>query len=136
MKPCDTKAGIVNRRALLIVGVLISLCLSDNVGPRLMPLPVAEGVEASAASQQSTEPAASRIPSPAKGSGPRVEMAATAQNRAGTRHPQAHAATHAPQGGVVVPEDIIRNVSDAHGPIVFFTTPASRPPGRAPPRLV
>ena len=136
MRPDDITAGTVKWRALLIIGALVSLCLSDGVGPRLMPLPVSDAATASAEAQQGIDPAASRAPSPKKGSGPRIEMAATAQNRAGARHQQAPTATHAPQGMLEAPAVIILKVRGAYGPLLSFTAPVSRPPGRGPPRLV
>ena len=137
MRPDDIKAGTVKWRAFLIISALVSLCLSDGVGPRLMPLPVSEAVAASAeVQQQGNAPAASRVPSPAKGSSARVEMAATAQNRAGARHQQVQTATHAPQGMFLAPAVIILKVHGAYGPLLSFTAPVSRPPGRGPPRRV
>lgn len=136
MRPGDIKAGMVKWRALLIIGALVSLCLSDGVGPRLMPLPVPEAATASAEVPQGSAPAASRVPSPVKGSGPRVEMAATAHSRAGSPDQQAQTATHAPQGMFEAPAVIILKVRGAYGPLLSFTAPVSRPPGRGPPRLV
>ena len=136
MRPGNIKAGTVKWRALLIIGALVSLCLSDGVGPRLIPLPVSEAATASADVQQGNAPAASRMPSPINGSAPRVEMAGTAQNRAGARHQQAQTATHAPQGMLEAPAVIILKVRGAYGSLLSFTAPVSRPPGRGPPRLV
>jgi hypothetical protein len=127
---------MVKWRAFLILGALVSLCLSDGVGLRLMPLPVSEDVVASTEVQQGIEPAASRTPSPAKVSSPRVEMAVTSQNRASARHQQVQTATHAPQGVFEAPAVIILKVPGAYGHLFSFTTSLSRPPGRAPPRLV
>ena len=136
MRPNDIKAGRVKWRALLIIGALVSLCLSDGVGPRLMPLPVSEAATASAEVQQGDDPTASRAPSPIKGSSARVEMAATAQNRDGARHQQVQTATHAPQRMFIAPAVIILKVHGAYGHLLSFTAPVSRPPGRGPPRLV
>lgn len=137
MRPNDLTAGTVKWRALLIIGALISLCLSDTVGPRLLPLPVSEIVTtASVEGQQGIEAAASRVPSSTKGSGPRVEMAATAQNRAGADHKHVQVAAHAPQGVLEVPADIILDGLSAYQPHYSRTAQSSRPPGRAPPRLV
>ena len=136
MMPDDIKAGRFRWRVLLIIGALVSLCLSDGVGPRLMPLPVSEAATASAEVQQGDDPATSRAPSPVKGSSQRVEMAATAQNRAGARHQQVQTAAHAPQGIFLAPAIIILKVHGAYGPLLSFTASVSRPPGRGPPRLV
>ena len=132
MRPYDTKPGTVTWRVLLIIGALVSLCLSDGVGPRLMPLPVSEVAKV----QQGDQPGASRAPLPTKGSSPRVEMAATAQNRAGARHEQLQTATHAAQGKFEAPAVIILKVHGAYGPLFSFTAQVSRPPGRGPPPLI
>lgn len=136
MRLDDIKAGIVNWRGLLVIGVLISLGLSDGVGPRFMPLPVSEVITASTEKQQGPEDTASRAPSPTTRSNPRIEMAATAQNRAGDARRQVQPATHAPQGMFEVPEDIISDILGAYGPLYSLTAFASRPRGRAPPLLV
>lgn len=47
MRLDDIKAGIVKWRGLLIISALVSLCLSDGVGPRFMPLPASLVVTAS-----------------------------------------------------------------------------------------
>jgi hypothetical protein len=136
MRPYDIKAGMAKLRALLVLGALVSLCLSDGVGPRLMPLPVSEVVAASAGAQQGNEPAASRTPSPIKVSSPWVEMAVTSQNRAGARHQQVQTAARDLQGMFEAPAVIILKVPGAYGPLFSFIVPVSRPPGRAPPRLI
>jgi hypothetical protein len=135
MRPDDIKAGTVKWRALLIIGALISLCLSDSVGPRLLPLPISEIVTtASAEGWQGFEPTATHAPAPTKGANPRVEMAATPQNRAGVKHVQV--AAHTPKGMPEAPADIIVDALSAYQPLHRLTALASRPPGRAPPRLV
>lgn len=136
MRLDDIKAGIVKWRGLLIISALVSLCLSDGVGPRFMPLPASEVVTALAEGYQGPEDTASRIPSHTKGANPRIEMAATAQNRAGDRYRQVQPATHAPQGMFEAPEVIISDIPGAYGPLYSLTAFASRPRGRAPPLLV
>jgi len=136
MRPYDIKAEMAKLRALLILGALVSLCLSDSVGPRLMPLPVSEVVAASAGAKLCDEFAASRAPSSTKGLITRMEMAATAQNRASARHQQMQTATHAAQGMFEAPAVSILKIHGAYAPLFSFATPVLRPPGRAPPRLV
>lgn len=136
MRPYDIKSRIVKWRSLLIIGALISLCLSDSVGPRLLPLPVLQVVTASPGGQQGIEPTASRVPSPTKGSSPRVEMAAAPQNRASGGHQHVQVATHAPTGVFEAPAYIILGVTATYEPLCSFSSPATRPPGRAPPRLI
>ena len=131
-----TKARPRIKRGILIICALVSLCLSDGVGPRLMPLPVPEAAPASAELRQVNDPAASSVPSPAKGSSPRVVMAAAAQNRAGSPDQQVQTAIHAPQGMFEAPAVVSLKVHGDYGPLLSFSAPVSRPPGRGPPRLV
>jgi hypothetical protein len=137
MRQYGTKAGRVKWRALLIIGALISLCLSDTVGPRLLPLPISElATTASAEAWTGPELAASRTPPSSKGLGPRVDMAATSQNRAGADHRHAQVATHSPRGVLQAPAGIILGTLNAYKPLYSLSAQVSRPPGRAPPRLV
>lgn len=137
MRPDDIKAGIFKWRALLIIGALVSLCVSDGVGPRLMPLPVPEITAASDGEPRGADIEASRAPAPSKDSSRWVVMAAVGQNnRAGARHERAQSATHAPQRAFEAPAGIVLVIVDARGPLFPITPRAARPPGRAPPRLV
>ena len=122
-------------RALLIIGALISLCLSDSVGPRLLPLPALQRVTASTEARQSIEPAGSPTPTPTKGLGPKVEMAAAPQNRAGAGDRQVQVATLALGGAFEAPGYTTLDVTAAYGPLLPFTALTSSPPGRAPHRL-
>jgi hypothetical protein len=120
-------------RAFLVVGALVSLCLSDNVGPRLLPLPdLSEfGSEAHApgsVSNASGEPSRGRLLSA------RVEMAAP-QNRAGAeRHPPLTAALAA-KVGLVTPHAAPLPARSLLQPVTE-PTPFSRPEGRGPPGLI
>jgi hypothetical protein len=137
MRPDNIKAGTVKWRAILIIGALLSLCLSDTVGPRLLPLPVSEIVTvASAEVHQGTEFAALSAPAPTKGASPRIEMAATAQNRAGADHKHGQVATHALRDVCYAPPGIILDGLGTYQPLYTLSALVSRPPGRAPPLLV
>ena len=69
-------------RVFIILGVLVSLCVSDNVGPRLLPLPsISERAPTPRAFDQGE--AASRAPARARTDGARVEMVTAPQSRAG-----------------------------------------------------
>jgi hypothetical protein len=137
MRQNGIKAGTVKWRALLIIGALISLCLSDTVGPRLLPLPVSElGTTASAEGWAGPEPAASRTPSHTKGSSPRVEMVATAQIRTGADNKHVQVAVRTPRHVLEAPTDILLDAPNAYQPLYSLTAQVSRPQGRAPPRLV
>lgn len=135
MRSRDIKAGTRTWRALLIIGALVSLCVSDGVGPRLLPLPLSHGDIAYAEARQGFDPAASRAPAPTKGPGPRVEMAAAPQNRAGAGQQQVQVAAHAPGGVFEAPARVVVGVAAEYRPLSPVAAPALRPPGRAPPRL-
>jgi hypothetical protein len=137
MRQYGTKAGRVKWRALLIIGALISLCLSDTVGPRLLPLPTSElATTAEALGRPGPAPAASRTPPSSKSLGPRVDMAATSQNRAGADHKHMQVAAHSPRSVLQAPAGIILSTLNVFKPLYSLTAQVSRPPGRAPPRLV
>ena len=79
-------------RVFIILGVLVSLCVSDNVGPRLLPLvtELASGPNLTGPGQ-----AASRAPSRGRTVGARVEMVSAAQSRAGAERQSPQAVPHA-----------------------------------------
>ena len=136
MRQYGTKAGRIKWRALLIIGALISLCLSDTVGPRLLPLPVTElATTAPAEGWPSPETTASRTPPSSKGLGSRVDMAASSQNRAGVDHKHMQEAAQS-SSVLQAPAGIILDTLNAYKPLYSLATQVSRPPGRGPPRLV
>jgi hypothetical protein len=119
-------------RAFLVFAALITLCVSNNVGPSFLPMPFV--VDSVAQTPQNQPEAATLVhQSPAKSDSFRVPM--MAQKRADREtQPQPLATTL--KIGFVGP-------NDAHLPaevcfrIPLFTSPSvSQPPGRAPPRSV
>lgn len=123
-------------RLIFIIGALVSLCISDNVGPRLLPLPSSQVITLAVQSRLGSGSAATRIPAPTQGSSPRVEMAVTPQYRAGDRHQQVLPATHAPQVGLEPPVNILQEAPNNYRPLFSLVALVSVPAGRAPPRLV
>ena len=122
-------------RILLILGVLLSLCVSDNVGPRLLPLPPApESVSAPLPSDRGQ--AASRAPSHGRTSSARVEMVSAPQSRAGAERQSPHAAAHTPKLELAIPSAQHSLRRELYPPLAESSAPFSRPKGRAPPRLV
>lgn len=121
-------------RALLVIAALLCLCISNNVGPRFLPLPkVTDRVAENP--QENQRDAASRLPSPAECDSFRVPMMAQGQKRA-DKEPQPPAFATTLKDGFVCPSDA-RVVTEFSYPIpVFTSTTVLRPPGRAPPRLV
>ena len=117
-------------RASVVVAALFSLCVSSNVGPRLLPLPVPEsaGAEASHEQQGTT---ASRSQSKEPGSF-RVPMMAQGQKRA-DREPHARSLAVMPGIDCVVSNDY-RLTAEIIDPKISITSAlVSAPSGRAPP---
>ena len=121
-------------RVLLILGVLVSLCVSDNVGPRLLPLPLAPEL-ASAPVSSDRGQAASRTPSHGGTIGARVEMVSASQSRAGAERQSPHAAAHTPKFELAIPSAAHALRRKLYPPLAESSAPFSRPKGRAPPRL-
>ncbi len=121
-------------RATLVVAALISLCVSNNVGPQFLPLPglSEEVAESRLGSQHNT---ASRVPS-SESDNFRVPMVGQTHKRANTELQAKPLATPALRSAVEQALDV-RTISDFSSAILFFTSASvAQPPGRAPPCLV
>jgi|SRR5688572_9118978 hypothetical protein len=119
-------------RAAIVIGALLSLCFSSNVGPCFLPLPALENYTAENL-RQTTGATASR--SHSKGSASfRVPMA-QAQKRADRElQPQPLAVM---PGINFIPTNNTRVFAEPRNSDVLFTLAlASLPSGRAPPRLI
>lgn len=135
MKRLVNTARLLNPRAVRVVGVLVSLCVSDNVGPRLLPLPVTpEFASAPVLSDQGQ--AASRTPSHGGTVGSRVEMVSASQSRAGAERQSPHAAAHTPEFKLAIPSAPHSLRRELYPSLAESSVPFSRPKGRAPPRPV
>src|SRR3712207_3412089 len=89
-------------RMLIIIGVLVALCVSDNVGPRLLPLPPVTGLACvPAGSGRGQAPS----PAPAQGGTERahVEMISAPQSQAGAERQSPRAAANAPKFVLAAP---------------------------------
>ena len=118
-------------RAMVVVGALLSLCVSSNVGPCFLPLPALESYTAEIL-QQTPGTTASR--SHSNGSaGFRVPIA-QAQKRADESQAQPVAAM--PRVHFVLPDDTRVFADLSHPDTYFGSALASLPSGRAPPRLI
>lgn len=120
-------------RVLLILGALASLCVSDNVGPRLLPLPQVSEL-ALTVRPSGRGPVASHTPSHSRTSGVRVEMVSAPQSRVGAERQSPHAA--APKFELAVPPAPRSLRRELYPPSNELSAPFARPKGRAPPRLV
>ena len=120
------------QRAILILGALGSLCVSDSAGPRLLPLPNPKTAEAAVSLS------AADLASPAPRSSERtahMAMIAGLHYRARDRQHHIQPATLAPEQLSNVPpteSQSVRQLDDAANPKAAFL---SIPKGRAPPRL-
>lgn len=121
-------------RVFIILGVLVSLCVSDNVGPRLLPLPSVSEL-ASAPGAFNPGEAASRAPARGRTEGARVEMVTAPQSRAGAERQSPHA-VGAPKFELAVPPAPRSVRREIYPPTAESSAPFARPKGRAPPRLV
>lgn len=128
------KTRLFELRSLFVIAAIISLCVSNNVGPSFLPLPVLTDRLAEIP-QQNQRDKASGLPSSAESDSFRVPMMGQKQNRAATKpHTQPVATT--PKAGFVLPSNA-RVAAELDFPIPLFTCASvSPPPGRAPPRLV
>ena len=120
-------------RALLVLGVLVSLCVSDNVGPRLLPLPSSPELT-SAPGLFDLGQAASPTSSHGRNTGSRVVSAS--QSRAGAERLSPQAAALAPKFELAAPSAPYSLRREPYPPSAESSAPFSRPKGRAPPRLV
>ncbi len=121
-------------RAFLVFAALLSLCVSNNVGPCFLPLPlVSDRIAGIAQTDQGGK--ASPVPYPPEADSFRVPMMAHNQKRAVKEPP--------PQSGGTTPgTDLLffnpaKVANKLSFPFFLFTSaPFSQSPGRAPPGLV
>ena len=121
-------------RAFMIFAGLITLCVSNNVGPSFLPMPfVVDGVAQN--QQNQLDPAKLIHQSPARSDGFRVPIMAQAQKRADKDQQSQPLATTLKIG--FVPPNDARVAVEVCSRISLITSPSvSQPPGRAPPRSV
>lgn len=127
----ETRA--LSLRALIIFCALLSLCVSDTVGPRLLPLPAAA---AHSASHTQTVEDASPAPSGGASELVRVVMAAPARKHDGAGHHSLHAIPHADVRLVTPPGIALTYLQTTCPPSPASSAAVTRPPGRAPPPSV
>ena len=133
-----TFATIISRvsevRAFVVLATLISLCVSNNVGPSFLPLPLVTDREAGTA-QEDQRDKASRVPSPTESNSFRVPMMGHTQKRA-VKEPQPQPLGATPGAALVLPNDARVAIELSFSVSLFASASVSQPPGRAPPRLV
>ena len=126
LKPFDV-------RAVSVLIALLSLCVSNNVGPCFLPLPVATDCVAESRPEHQNN-TASRSSSRTGSDTFRVPMMGQSQKRA-NKDDHAQPIAGAPRIRLVLPGDA--PIATFDSPSLHVTAQAlSQPPGRAPPRLV
>ena len=135
MKSRLSRNAVFLQRAILVVGALLCLCVSDSAGPRLFPLPTAgtntELGEFSfdGCSYVSGNPDQNREPNAY------LQMVAASQYRARDCHHHGQQATHAPHGFCQPQPSSLTTTPDTYAPLSFKTKFHSIPTGRGPPRF-
>lgn len=120
-------------RCALVIATLLSLCVSSNVGPCFLPLPVV--TERVAENRQKNQHnTATRPLSRAQSDGFRVPMMAQTLKRADSAHyPQPFATML--KAGFVLPDDARAATEFSYSVSLLYSAAVSEFPGRAPPRL-
>lgn len=132
-----TIARLLELRALVIIGVLVFLCVSNNVGPRLLPLPISsESTSVEDVLTEGMDNALSRLPANSKADSFRVAIIAPTNRRAGAENSPLSVEAHAPDNSFVPPGN-----ADSSEHFLYTShpvTPAmvSRSSGRGPPLFV
>ena len=136
MNKARRKAKSLRHRAVLVIGALLCLCVSDSAGPRLVPLPALSVTLEARSFSPETGANASRIPTPTRGPNAYLQMVAASQYRSRDYHCHVQPATHAPQAFCQTQPGNLATTPDTYAPLIFKTATLSIPTGRAPPRFV
>lgn len=129
-----TTLRLTGLRALLVVIALVSLCVSDNIGPRLLPLPVSP--EFTTAATRGSLDDASRLLASSESTCFRVPIIAQIHKRGSLQpEPPTHA-THAPGHAPAQPFNAQTASQHPRASLLITSALVSRPSGRAPPALV
>ena len=121
----------IDLRALLVIAALCTLCISNNVGPSFLPLPVVTDRSAES-SQENYRDTASGLPSPVEPDAFRVPMMGHTQERL-VKEPQPQSLAAALKAGVVLQNDAQVAAEYITQPCYFASASVPQPPGRAPP---
>lgn len=119
-------------RALLVVAVLISLCVSSNVGPRFLPMPAISIHLATNEPEHQDETALSH-PVPAESDSFRVPMMAQAQKRPDRVPQQPQLLAFTPTSGLVLPSLVRVSNESGYPSSLLARLMFSQRFGRAPP---
>jgi hypothetical protein len=135
MAPGTNKTRAPSLRAFVVVYALLSLCVSDTVGPRLLPLP--EAVTTTAADRHILE-GADVTPAPTRQDTAvvRVAMAPPARKEAGGGRHTLHVTAGVVEARVRPPVEVPSSTWTTCSPASQSSAAVTRPPGRAPPLSV
>ncbi|HLL73180.1 MAG TPA: hypothetical protein VK363_17210 [Pyrinomonadaceae bacterium] len=128
-----TRLRLTGPRALLVVIALVTLCVSDNIGPRLLPLPVSP--EFSTATTQGNQDVASPLAASGESNCFRVPIIAQIHKR-GSLQFEPPPATHAPGHAPAQPVTAQTASQHPRASLLITSAPVSQPSGRAPPSHV
>jgi len=127
------KTRLFWQRAILILGALGCLCVSDSAGPRLLPLPTSATSEAT--TSLSTVNFASSSPTQKGERNAHMAMTAGQQYRPRDQHHQVQPATRAPEHWLQIPLAHFQYLPSLDGIRKPKAASRSIHIGRAPPRL-
>jgi hypothetical protein len=135
MKQPRSKTRLYYHRAILVVGALLCLCVSDSAGPRLLPLFTPSEVFAVKPFPLDNCPWASRVPNSNREPSPYIEMVVGSQYRVRDRHHEVQPATHSPKTSLQLQPSNLADAPETYAPINFKAASLSKPTGRAPPHF-
>ena len=129
------KTRALSLRALIIFCALLSLCVSDTVGPRLLPLPgaaITTAADRHALEGFDVTPTPSRLATAVV----REVMAPPVRKEAGGERQALHVTAIVAEALVRLPVGISSFAWTTHSPAPQSSAAVTRPPGRAPPLSV
>lgn len=136
MKQANTKPRLFWCRAILFVGTLLCLSVSDSAGLRLLPLPASNTSHDVNLSPRVSGVSASQTPNPNREPNTYLQMVSGSQYRARDRHYHVQVATLTPEAACKLRPSGAATIPEAYAPLKLTTASLSIPTGRAPPRLV
>lgn len=125
-------AKLYTTRAILVIGVLMPLCLSNNTGVCFLPFPPLPASQPQAAQVTDGSPAP-LLTNVIEG---RVEMVKTLEKRDGAEHQTSHVAAHSFKRIFDLPASAGRRARSVYLSLFPSSTFALRADGRAPPHLL
>lgn len=135
MKQVGRIARLPWNRAVLVVGALLCLCVSDSAGPRLLPLPTLNVPLAVNQCTLNSGTGLSGTHNRETGPNAYIEMVVGSQYRGRDRHQQVTPTTHAPLASLQLKPGNLKSAPETYPPLNFQTPPLSIAQVRGPPRF-